>query len=201
MRYSKKFSPQHANGRSTWHIEWCTKYRYKIFSTEKNKNLCRIALQEAAKKSATEILELEVEPEHLHLIAEIPLTKSPVEAIRDLKSLSARILFRLLPKLRYRYPKRRLWSRGKFAISVGNITLDKAKEYVKNQKAHHAKAHSLSRESSPRSGAKGLPEGQGLAPRRMSKQYRLSINARRSNYKMFHYIGMSKIPYFVVYNN
>ena len=132
-----------------------------------NKNLCKIALQEAAKKSSVEILEMEIEPEHLHMVVEIPLTKTPVDAIRDLKSISARILFRLLPKLRYRYPKKCLWSRGKFAISVGNITLEKAKEYVKNQQAHHAKAFT-SWESSLWSEAEELPEGQGLAPRRMS---------------------------------
>ncbi len=142
MRYSKHFRHQHTCGMSTWHFEWCTKYRYKVFNTEKNKNFCRIALQEAAKNSLVEILELEVEAEHVHMVVEIPLTKAPVDAIRSLKSLSARILFQLMPKLRYRYPKKRLWSRGKFATSVGNITLEKAKEYVRNQKAHHAKANS-----------------------------------------------------------
>jgi putative transposase len=99
-----------------------------------------VALSEAAKKAQVEILELEVQPEHVHMIVEIPLTKTPIDAIRDLKSLSARIVFALIPKLGYRYPKRILWSKGKFAISVGNITLEKAKEYVKNQETHHAKA-------------------------------------------------------------
>ncbi|MBI2103350.1 IS200/IS605 family transposase [Candidatus Woesearchaeota archaeon] len=141
MRYSKHYRHQHANGKSTWHFEWCTKYRYKVFNTLYNKNLCKIALQEAAKRSSVEILEMEVEPEHLHLVVEIPLTKTCVDAIRDLKSLSARILFRLMPKLRYKYPRKKLWSRGKFAISVGHITLEKAKEYVRNQETHHAKAY------------------------------------------------------------
>ncbi len=139
MRYSKNFRHQHANGLSTWHFEWCTKYRYKVFSSLNNKNLCTIALNEAAKKAQVELLELEVQPEHVHMIAGLPLTKTPIDAIRDLKSLSARILFTLIPKLRWRYPQRKLWSKGKFAMSVGNITLEKAKEYVQNQGTHHAK--------------------------------------------------------------
>ncbi len=85
------------------------------------------------------ILEREVQPEHLHLIVEIPLTMAPSDAIRMLKRISAKIIFASIPKLRLRYPKGALWSVGKFAISVGNITLEKAKEYVKNQLAHHAK--------------------------------------------------------------
>ena len=36
-------------------------------------------------------------------------------------------------------------------------------------------------------------------PRINLKNYVLSKKARRANYKMFHYIGMSKLPYFVVY--
>ena len=139
MKYSDNFSHQHANGCSTWHIEWCTKYRYKIFKNEYNKNICLIALEEAAKKSNVVLIEREVEAEHVHMVAEIPLTMAPTEAVGKIKNISARIVFALIPKLRLRYPRGHLWSTGKFVISVGYITLEKAKEYVKNQKAHHAK--------------------------------------------------------------
>jgi len=140
MKYSEHFAHQHAQGKSTWHIEWCTKYRYKVFKSEYHKNICGIALDEAAKKAKVVLLEREVQPEHIHLIVELPLTLSPIEAVRQLKSISAKIIFALVPNLRLRYPQGSLWSTGKFAISVGNITLEKAKEYVKAQEAHHAKA-------------------------------------------------------------
>jgi len=160
MKYSDNFTHQHAEGKSTWHIEWCTKYRYKIFESDYNKNICLISLEEAAKKSRVVILEKEVQPEHIHLIAELPLTVAPMTAIRKLKGLSARIIFALIPKLRSRYPKGNLWSRGKFAISVGNITLEKAKEYVKNQKAHHAKIKNRRtlRNPRPRLRVEGRPQ-------------------------------------------
>src|SRR3989338_743350 len=139
MKYSKNFQHQHANGRSTWHLEWCTKYRYKVFSNPNHKNLCLIALGEAAKIARVEILEMEAQPEHVHLVVEIPLTKAQLEIVGKLKSISAKILFCQIPKLRYRYPKGTLWSKGKFVMSVGNITLEKAKEYVRTQETHHAK--------------------------------------------------------------
>ncbi len=132
MRYSDNFHPQHANGQSIWHVEWCTKYRYKIFRSDEHKNLCCIAIVEAAKSANICLLELEAEAEHIHLLMEIPLRESPLNAVRALKSVSARLLFRMLPKLRYRYPKRTLWSTGKFVMSVGHITLENAKKYVKN---------------------------------------------------------------------
>ena len=139
MKYSEHFAHQHAMGKSTWHVEWCTKYRYKLFKSEYHKNICVIALDEAAKKANVVLLEREVEPEHVHLVIELPLTVAPTDAVGKLKSFSAKIIFALIPNLRLRYPKGHLWSTGKFVISVGNITLEKAKEYVRNQKAHHAK--------------------------------------------------------------
>ena len=36
-------------------------------------------------------------------------------------------------------------------------------------------------------------------PRVNIRNYQLSPTARRANYKMFHYIGMNSLPYFVVY--
>ncbi len=162
MRYSEHFTHQHANGKSTWHIEWCTKYRYKVFNTDYDKNVCIIALEEAAKKANVVLLEREVQPEHIHLVAELPLTEAPLDAIRKLKSISAKIIFALRPKLRLRYPKGTLWSRGKFATSVGYITLEKAKEYVRNQEAHHTKHMIGIRARAP---SEGRPsKGRGLCP-------------------------------------
>ena len=169
MNCSENFTHQHAIGKSTWHIEWCTKYRYKVFKSEYNKNICMIALDEAAKKFRVAILEMEVQPEHIHLIAELPLTMSPVTAVGGLKSISARIIFLQIPKLRLRYPKGKLWSSGKFVISVGNITLEKAKEYVKTQEAHHSRNYILTLNRNPcPNRSEGRPVGRGLAPRRRS---------------------------------
>ena len=158
MKYSEHFAHQHAEGKSTWHVEWCTKYRYKIFKSDYHKSLCVIALEEAAKKSRIVLLEREAEAEHVHIVAELPLTVAPTVAIGKLKGLSARILFALRPTLRLRYPKGNLWSSGKFVRSVGNITLEKAKEYVKNQRAHHAKNSAIN--GNPRqSRSEGQPAG------------------------------------------
>ncbi|HDK41766.1 MAG TPA: hypothetical protein ENG87_00170, partial [Candidatus Pacearchaeota archaeon] len=41
------------------------------------------------------------------------------------------------PRMRLRYPRGHLWSRGKFASSVGFVQLDKVTEYVRNQSEHH----------------------------------------------------------------
>jgi len=110
-----------------------------MFKSSSLNNLCFIAIQEAAKHYRIEIIDMEVDADHIHIICSIPMDMAPTRALHLLKGYSAKILFVLIPGFRKRYPKGHLWSPGKFAISVGNITLEKSKEYVRNQKAHHAK--------------------------------------------------------------
>ena len=126
----------HSVGWNTWHFEWCTKYRYKIFKQSYIKNLCLIAVQEAAKKNKMDIMEIEIDINHIHVIALIPMTMSPVKALNLMKGFSAFMLFKLVPNLRKRYKKGHLWSPGKFAASIGHITLENTKKYLED---HHAK--------------------------------------------------------------
>src|SRR3989338_5132083 len=139
----------HSVAWSTWHFEWCTKYRYKIFKQEYIKNLCLTSVQEAAKRHNIEILEIEADIDNIHIIASIPLTMAPSKALNLIKGFSAYLLFRLVPNLRKRYKKGHLWSKGKFMASVGHITLENAKKYLEE---HHPKSMNyiyLTREAPP----------------------------------------------------
>ena len=136
----------HSVGWNTWHFEWCTKYRYKVFKQEHLKNICLVAIHEAAKRSRIGIIDAEVDVDHIHVIAALPLTMAPTQAVMLLKGLSAKIIFGAVPNLRLRYRKGHLWSPGKFAASVGYITVEKAKKYLED---HHAKSAVIQR--NPRS--------------------------------------------------
>ena len=91
---------------------------------------------EAAKRHKINVIDVEVDMDHIHVIADIPMTMSPTKALQYLKGFSAGLVFLLVPKLRKTYPKGHLWSAGKFADSIGHITLDKAKNYLL---VHHVK--------------------------------------------------------------
>lgn len=151
---------QHAVGGSTWHFEWCTKYRYKVFSKVHLKTLCTIAITEAAKRHSIRIEAMDVQPDHVHVVAHIPLTWSPSKAVKRLKGVSARLLFMMKPKLRLLYPKGSLWSVGKFVATVGDVDIKHVVNYIKNQEAHHAKAAPAGIPAP--SGARGRPKGEIL---------------------------------------
>ena len=84
------------------------------------------------------IIELDVQPDHVHCIVGISLSMSPVKALQILKGGSAYLFFRANKKVRLRYPRGHLWSPGKFASSLGFIQVEQAKDYVRNQDIHHS---------------------------------------------------------------
>lgn len=158
----------HSVGWNTWHFEWCTKYRYKMFKSDYIKNICIIAVHEAAKRHSVGIVDAEVDVDHIHIIASLPMTMAPTKALHLIKGFSARLMFKLVPNFRKRYPKGRLWSPGKFAASVGHITLENAKKYLED---HHAKAITSPWNPRLRAQRASRPKGDSLG--RGGRQYLL----------------------------
>src|SRR3989344_5926370 len=180
MNIYKQHAYNRSVGWSTWHLQWCTKYRYKIFSSPERRNLCKIFLHEAAKRHNFAILDSEVDVDHIHVLASLPLTMTPSDAMQKLKGFTARCLFIEMPLLEGLYKKRHLWSPGKFMGSVGHITLETAKKYIE---AHHAKFCFSSRES------------------QTFKSGRMSINFRLRIYKLivaqFFHANLNNSPKFI----
>ena len=144
---------RHGVGWSTWHFQWVTKYRYRVFSDVRLQKLCEIFLLEAVRRYKFEIDELEVAPDHVHVIAKLRPSMSPSKAVMLMKGYSSRMLFmaneQQLNNFYWRDAQSRsLWGDGKFIGSVGHITLETAKEYVRKHETYDAK-HSSDRESPP----------------------------------------------------
>src|SRR3989338_2528309 len=136
--YTEKYERRsHSVGISMWHFEWCTKYRYKMFGKEEYRNLITACIRRAASMHEIKIIELNVQPEHVHCVVGISLTITPVKALQILKGVSSRLFFLHHKKAELRYPRHHLWSPGKFAASLGFIQLDVAKNYMRNQDEHH----------------------------------------------------------------
>ena len=81
--------------------------------------------------------EINVQPEHVHCVVSVAFTFSASEVLQLLKGISAKLFFEYHEKARLRYPRGHLWSRGKFAASVGFVQQDVVTEYIRNQKEHH----------------------------------------------------------------
>jgi putative transposase len=128
----------HSVGVMMLHLEWVTKYRYKMFGKIKYKNLIEACIRRAASRNEIKIIEINVQPEHIHCVVEVSFSISVSKVFQLLKGGSAKLFFQFHQKARLRYPRGHLWSRGKFASSVGFVQLDVVKEYVRNQSTHHS---------------------------------------------------------------
>jgi putative transposase len=115
-----------------YHVVFCPKYRYRIFKDEVGEyvkqqiyNLCR-------QKELVEVLELNIQPDHIHLVVSIPPKYAVSEFMGYLKGKLALRLFQQYEHLGRRYWGRHLWSRG-YCVSTVGLDEEKIRKYVKWQ--------------------------------------------------------------------
>ena len=89
-------------------------------------------MYEKAEGVQAEIIELEIMPDHVHVLLEVDPQFGINKLVRHLKGSSSRILRQEFPKLKSRLPS--LWTNSYFVSSVGGTSLDVVKQYIENQK-------------------------------------------------------------------
>lgn len=114
-----------------YHVVWCTKYRRKVLTGDIETRLKEL-LQETALEQRCEIIELEVMPDHVHLLCEVDPQYGIHRFVKLLKGRSSRYLRQEFPKLRSRLPT--LWTNSYFVATVGGAPLAIIKQYIENQK-------------------------------------------------------------------
>ena len=65
------------------------------------------------------ILSCEIDPDHVHVYMEIPPQRAVGSAVRIMKSISARVMFKRFPYLKNKFWSGELWGDGYFARTVG----------------------------------------------------------------------------------
>ena len=126
-------SYSHSKGVYVYHLEWKTKYAYKMFRDAKHAKVCEDILCKIAERHKMKLLEVAILAEHVHVVVEAPPSISPARAKQLLKGGSSYELFRLEPKFRLRYPKGHFWSSGNFGRTISDVDLDTVRTYVKEQ--------------------------------------------------------------------
>ena len=113
------------------HIIWSTKDRDRcLFKASAVK--IRQHLIEKAEKNNAPIETINIQPEHVHILINLPATKSLDSVVHQLKGESSHWINdeKIVPgKFR--------WQKGYGAFSLGVSILEQVKEYIKNQEEHH----------------------------------------------------------------
>ena len=79
-----------------------------------------------------DILEMEIMPDHVHLLMEVDPQYGIHKAVKALKGYTSKVLRDEFPTLRTRMPA--LWTNSHFVSTVGGAPLEAVKQYIENQK-------------------------------------------------------------------
>src|SRR3972149_5083287 len=121
-----------------YHIVFCPKYRYRIFKEALGEYAKQQVYQLCKQKEQVEVLELNVQPDHVHLVVSIPPKYSVSEFMGYLKGKMAIRLFQQYESLGRRYWGRHLWARG-YCVSTIGLDEEKIRKYVQWQESYSIK--------------------------------------------------------------
>ena len=114
-----------------YHVVWCPKYRRKVLVGEIETRLKEL-IYSIAEGISADILELEIMPDHVHLLIEVDPQYGINRAVRHIKDVSSHTLRSEFPSLKSRLPT--LWTNSYFVSTVGGAPLAVIKQYIENQK-------------------------------------------------------------------
>jgi len=122
----------HAVWQCKYHIAFCPKYRFKILKGAVRESVKEFITQLCGWKKL-EILEMNVQEDHVHLVLSIPPKYSVSEVIGFLKGKCAIKMFDRHMDLKKRYWGRHFWAKG-YCVSTVGLDEEKIRKYVKWQR-------------------------------------------------------------------
>ncbi len=122
-----------------YHIVFCPKYRYRILKDKVGEETKQQIYRLCSQKDKIEVLELNVQVDHVHLVISIPPKYAVSEFMGYLKGKLALRLFQKYEHLGRRYWGRHLWSRG-YCVSTVGLDEEKIRKYVKWQEKQEKEA-------------------------------------------------------------
>lgn len=132
--------------RCWYHVVWCTKWRRKVITSADPAvsnppidgdpgpvdDRLRQILTQVADETGAVIDEMEVMPDHVHLLVSVDPSFGIARLVRLLKGRSSHHLRDEYPSLRRRIPT--LWTNSCFIATVGGTPLSAIKQYITDQR-------------------------------------------------------------------
>ena len=112
-----------------YHLIWCPKRRRKVLVGPVRDRLEQIIREVAAEHGWT-ILELALQPDHVHLFLRSDPYTAPSDIARLIKGRSSRFLREEFPHL-LKLPS--LWTHSFFVSTAGNVSAEVIKQYIERQ--------------------------------------------------------------------
>ncbi len=112
-----------------YHFVWIVRRRKRVL-TGSIKARLEILIDDIARNLDCEVLNLAIEPEHIHLFINCPPDIAPSQVMHRIKGASARYLRKEFPSL-MKLPS--MWTRAYFVSTAGNVASSTIQKYIDAQ--------------------------------------------------------------------
>lgn len=119
-----------------YHVVWCPKYRRKVLVGDIEARLKEL-IQKTCIEIKVDIIEMEIMPDHVHLLIEVDPQYGVHKVIKLIKGRSSFYLRKEFKSLTTKLPT--LWTNSYFISTVGGAPLNVIKQYIENQKTSERK--------------------------------------------------------------
>ena len=114
-----------------YHVVFCPKYRRPVLVDGVDDRLKKL-IKETCDQLNVEIIEMQIMPNHVHLLMEVDPQYGIHKAVKRIKGCSSRVLRQEFSWLKSRIST--LWTNSYFVSTVGGAPLSVIKQYIEDQK-------------------------------------------------------------------
>lgn len=113
-----------------YHLVWTPKRRKAVLKGDIAVR-CKELIKAKCEEKGWTILELAIQPDHIHIFIQVWPTDSPANVVKNIKGITSNRLRKEFPEL-LKLPS--LWTRSYFAATAGNVSSETIKKYIEAQK-------------------------------------------------------------------
>ena len=122
----------HSTHRHLYHIVFTPKYRHAVLQRSLVKRLHQL-WYECCKVNKWYIHELQVLPDHVHILIQLPPTITVAKAVQYLKGGTSKVIRQEYPELKEFLWGDSLWQDGYFSETVGRANEEAMRQYIQKQ--------------------------------------------------------------------
>jgi putative transposase len=122
----------HTTHRNMYHLVWLPKYRKKILQgavKERLEELFKIC----AEVNSWEMQELNIQPDHVHMVIQIPPSIAVCKVVQFFKGASSKVIREEIPEIKKFLWGKDFWADGYFSETFGHCSEETILNYVRNQ--------------------------------------------------------------------
>lgn len=116
-----------------YHFVQCIKKRKKLLIDDGVIDMIKTKFAEISSEFQVDILNIETDKDHLHMLFKARPTLDIPRYINALKTISSREVQRKYPSIKKSISDNRFWSPSYFLATSGQVTLDQIMKYIDNQ--------------------------------------------------------------------